>query len=81
MGGTNGKEKPKSSKKAKEVNSKNLTKDKERMKDDYVKFIMREQLRREKEFKDKSGDKDNIYNQVSSKIKKDSSVLQSSNMS
>lgn len=42
------------------------------MKDEYVKFIMREQLRREKEFKDKSSDRDNIYNQVTSKLKKDS---------
>jgi hypothetical protein len=51
MGGTHGKEKtPKEGKKS------------ERMKDEYVKFIMREQLRREKEFKDKSTDRDNIYN-------------------
>ena len=34
------------------------------MKDEYVKFIMREQLRREKEFKDKTADKDNIYNHI-----------------
>lgn len=48
MGGTQGKDKsPKKS---------------ERMKDEYVKFIMREQLRRDKEFKVKSTDRDNIYN-------------------
>ncbi len=49
MGGTHGKEKKQGKKSGK-------------IKDDYVKFIMREQLRREKEFKDKTHDKDNIYN-------------------
>lgn len=61
MGGTNAKEKR---------SGKNS-------KDEYVKFIMREQLRREKEFKDKSNDRDNIYNQVTSKIKKDSNSFHS----
>ena len=47
-------------------------KNSERMKDDYVKFIMREQLRREKEFKNRANDKDNIYSQVAQEIKKES---------
>jgi hypothetical protein len=41
-----------------------VSKNTDRMKDDYVKFIMREQVRREKEFKNKVNDKDNIYSQV-----------------
>ena len=49
-------------------------KNSERMKDDYVKFIMREQLRREKEFKNRANDKDNIYSQVAQEIKKESNL-------
>ena len=36
----------------------------DKMKDEYVKFIMREQIRREKEFKEKSRDKEGIYNKI-----------------
>jgi hypothetical protein len=36
---------------------------------------MREQLRREKEFKEKQTEKDNIYNHVTQKIKKESNLL------
>lgn len=67
MGGAHGKEKKngKLSKKSNSSISNNLNNTKkkdDKMKDDYVKFIMREQLRREKEFKDKCNDRDNIYN-------------------
>lgn len=42
----------------------------DKMKDEYVKFIMREQLRREKEFKDKCNDRDNMYRQIQSEEEK-----------
>ncbi len=62
MGTSNSREKhsSKSSKSSKRQSHKAS----EKMKDDYVKFIMREQERREKEFKTKVQEKDNIYNQV-----------------
>jgi hypothetical protein len=41
------------------------------MKDEYVKYIMREQVRREKEFKDRSHDKEMIYNKIKNTYKKD----------
>jgi len=52
MGGHHGKEKKAA--KASKVGDK--------AKDEYVKFIMREQQRREKEFKDRANNQDNIYN-------------------
>ena len=52
MGGHHGKEKKAA--KASKVGDKT--------KDEYVKFIMREQQRREKEFKDRASNQDNIYN-------------------
>jgi len=42
----------------------------ERMKDDYVKFIEREKLRMQNEFKVKAKDKDNIYNHVAEEVKR-----------
>lgn len=39
------------------------------MKDDYIKFIRREQLRREKEFKDRSHDKEIVYNKIKNTFK------------
>ena len=68
MGGSNSREKGSSGihpvggakKKESSVAGKNT----DRMKDEYVKFIMREQVRRVKEFKTKVNDKDNIYSQV-----------------
>ncbi len=63
MGGTNGKEKRSRQSKG-NLNEIGAGSGGDRMKDDYVQFIMREQLRRDKEFKEKTNDKDNIYNQV-----------------
>ena len=40
-------------------------------KDDYLKFIKREQIRREKEYKKRSHDKEIIYNRVKEECKKD----------
>lgn len=41
----------------------------DKMKDEYVKFIMREQIRREKEFKEKSRDKEGIYTKIKTTYK------------
>jgi hypothetical protein len=41
------------------------------MKDEYVKFIRREQMRREKEFKVRCRGEDIIYNKVKSNYKKE----------
>lgn len=43
----------------------------DKMKDEYVKFIMREQIRREKEFKEKSRDKEGIYTKIKTNYNKD----------
>ena len=43
----------------------------DQMKDEYVKFIRREQLRREKEFKEKSHDKEGIYTKIKTTQRKD----------
>ena len=65
MGGSNSREKGSTGQGgAKKKESSVVSKNTDRMKDDYVKFIMREQVRREKEFKNKVNDKDNIYSQV-----------------
>ena len=41
------------------------------MKDEYVKFIRREQMRREKEFKDRSHDTEIIYNKIKNNARKE----------
>lgn len=65
MGGSNSREKGSTGQGGtKKKESSVVSKNTDRMKDDYVKFIMREQVRREKEFKNKVNDKDNIYSQV-----------------
>lgn len=42
-----------------------------KMKDDYIKFIRQEQIRRENEFKQRVHDKDLIYNEVKKTCKLD----------
>ena len=45
------------------------------MKDDYLNFLKRENIRREKEHQEKIKSNENIYNQVKERNKKDQSII------